>query len=151
MTYDYEDIYGRFYRLVDDQSFFKLDEDYVYDLMRGWLHDAVANPIIRKIFSEISLDDEIMELSFTLSNSVDEFSDKEFVGSVFAQYMVIKWLTPKVESTINTAFILGGKEEKKIQSNYKTTIDRLDSLELKLRKFIRDYGYENNSYLSGGE
>ena len=51
MTYDYEDIYGRFYRLVDDPSFFKLDEDYVYDLMRGWLHDAVANPIIRKIFS----------------------------------------------------------------------------------------------------
>lgn len=151
MTYDYEDIYDRFYRLVDDPSFFKLDEDYVYDLMRGWLHDAVANPIIRKIFSEISLDDEIMELSFTLSNSVDEFSDKEFVGSVFAQYMVIKWLTPKVESTINTDFILGGKEEKKIQSNYKTTIDRLDSLELKLRKFIRDYGYENNSYLSGGE
>lgn len=150
MTYDYEDIYGRFYRLVDDPSFFKLDEDYVYDLMRGWLHDAVANPIIRKIFSEISLDDEIMELSFTLSNSVDEFSDKEFVGSVFAQYMVIKWLTPKVESTINTAFILGEKT-KKIQSNYKTTIDRLDSLELKLRKFIRDYGYENNSYLSGGE
>ena len=150
MTYDYEDIYGRFYRLVDDPSFFKLDEDYVYDLMRGWLHDAVANPIIRKIFSEISLDDEIMVLSFTLSNSVDEFSDKEFVGSVFAQYMVIKWLTPKVESTINTAFILGEKA-KKIQSNYKTTIDRLDSLELKLRKFIRDYGYENNSYLSGGE
>ena len=134
MTYDYTDIYSRFYRLVDDPSFFKLDESYAYELMCGWLHDAIANPTIRKIFSKISLDDEIMKLSFSLTTSIDEESDKEFI-----------------ESTLNTAFILGGKEEKKIQSNYKTTIDRLDSLELKLRKFIRDYGYENNSYLSGGE
>ena len=151
MTYDYEDIYSRFYQLIDDPSFFKLDESYAYEKMCGWLHSAIANPIIRKIFSEVSLDDEIMKLTFALTTSIDESSDKEFVASVFAQYMVIKWLSPQVESTLNTGFIIGGKEEKKIQSNYKTTIDRLDSLELKLRKFIRDYGYENNSYLSGGE
>lgn len=151
MTYDYEDIYSRFYQLIDDPSFFKLDETYAYEKMCGWLHSAIANPIIRKIFSKVSLDDEIMKLTFVLTTSIDESSDKEFVASVFAQYMVIKWLSPQVESALNTGFIIGGKEEKKIQSNYKTTIDRLDSLELKLRKFIRDYGYENNSYLSGGE
>ena len=43
------------------------------------------------------------------------------------------------------------KEEKNIQSNYKTNIERLESLERNLRKFIRDDGYINNSYISGGE
>lgn len=150
MTDDYKNIYERFYRLVDDASFFQLEESYAYELMSGWLHDAIGTLKIRKIFSEISLDDELMELTFTLSTSIDEQSDKDFVEKILSQFMVIQWLKPKVESVLNTAFILGGKEEKKIQSNYKTTIDRLDSLEVKLKKDIRDYGYEYNSYLSGG-
>ena len=65
--------------------------------------------------------------------------------------MVIGWLKPQIENVINTARIIGGKEEKSIQANYKTNIERIDSLERKVRKFIRDYGYENNTYISGGE
>lgn len=65
--------------------------------------------------------------------------------------MVIGWLKPQVDNAINTARIIGGKEEKNIQSNYKTNIERLESLERNLRKFIRDDGYINNSYISGGE
>lgn len=151
MTCDYEKIYSRFYRLVNDPKFFDLEESYAYELMCGWLHDAISDPYIRKIFSSITLDDEIMLIDFSLSTSIDEFSDEEFVISVFAQYMVIQWMKPKIESVLNTAFVLGGKEEKKIQANYKNNIERLDSLEIKLKKYIRDYGYEYNSYLSGGE
>ena len=148
MTYDY--IYKKFYRLVGDPDFFKLKESFAYDLMNGWLHDAIGDPKIRKVFSEISLDDELMELSFTLDTSVDELSDNDFVQNVFAQYMVIQWLKPKIDNVLNSAFIIGGKEEKKIQANYKNNIERLESLEVGLKKYIRDYGYENNSYLSGG-
>lgn len=148
MTYDC--IYKKFYRLVGDPEFFKLKESFAYDLMNGWLHDAVGHPKIRKIFSEISLDDELMELTFTLDTSVDEISDNDFVQNVLAQYMVIQWLKPKIDNALNNAFIIGGKEEKKIQSNYKNNIERLESLEIGLMKYIRDYGYENNSYLSGG-
>lgn len=151
MTCDYEKIYSRFYRLVNDPNFFDLEESYAYELMCGWLHDAISDPYIRKIFSSITLDDEIMLIDFSLSTSIDEFSDEEFVISVFAQYMVIQWMKPQIESVLNTAFVLGGKEEKKIQANYKNNIERLDSLEIKLKKYIRDYGYEYNSYLSGGE
>lgn len=151
MTCDYEEIYSRFYRLMTDSSFYKQDEDFAYNLMSGWIHDAISIPYIRKIFSSITLDDEMEELTFELENSIDEDSDKEFVLSVFAQQMVIQWQKPQIDNVINLANIIGGKEEKKIQSNYKSNIERLDSLEINLKKYIRDYGYEYNSYLSGGE
>ena len=45
--------------------------------------------------------------------------------------------------------MIGGKEEKKILDNHKDMIDRLESLENKLNKIIRDYGYLHNSYIGG--
>ena len=47
--------------------------------------------------------------------------------------------------------MIGTDKEKKIRDNYKQNIDRINSLETKLRKYIRDYGYIYNDYLSGGE
>lgn len=147
MTYD--EIFSRFYQLIDDPSFFKLPQDYAYDSMKSWLHEAVAEPYIRKIFSSIQLDDEVMVCTYTLNTSIDEASDKDFVVSVFAKSMVIQWMKPKVESQKNILNMIGGKEEKALRLPYKQNIERLNSLELKLRKFIRDYGYEYNSYLGG--
>lgn len=119
--------------------------------MRSWLHDAASKPYIRKKFSQLKLDDRLLELTYSLNNPSDQESDDDFVINIFAQYMVIGWLKPQVDNAINTARIIGSKEEKNIQSNYKTNIERLESLERNLRKFIRDDGYINNSYISGGE
>lgn len=149
MTYDR--IFSRFYNLMDDPSFYKLPQDFAYDKMRSWLHDAAATPYIRKKFSQLKLNDVILELTYSLTDSIDTNSDDDFVISIFAQYMVIAWMRPQVDNAINLARIIGSKEEKNIQANYKSNIERIDSLERKLRKFIRDYGYENNSYISGGE
>ena len=149
MTYDV--IFSRFYNLMDDSNFYKLPQDFAYNRMCSWLHDAASTPYIRKKFSQLILDDEILELTYTLIDSIDTNSDDDFVINIFAQYMVIGWLKPQIDNVINTARIIGGKEEKSIQANYKTNIERIDSLERKLRKFIRDYGYENNTYISGGE
>lgn len=149
MTYDV--IFSRFYNLMDDPNFYKLPQDFAYNRMCSWLHDAASTPYIRKKFSQLILDDEILELTYTLIDSIDTNSDDNFVINIFAQYMVIGWLKPQIDNVINTARIIGGKEEKSIQANYKTNIERIDSLERKLRKFIRDYGYENNNYISGGE
>ena len=55
-------------------------------------------------------------------------------------------MRPKVDTAINLATVIGGKDEKKILSNYQANIDRLDSLETKLKKYIRDYGYVNGTY-----
>lgn len=149
MTYD--EIFNRFYNLMDDPNFYKLPQDFAYDRMRSWLHDAASKPYIKKKFSQLKLDDRLLELTYSLNNPLDQESDDDFVINIFAQYMVIGWLKPQVDNAINTARIIGSKEEKNIQSNYKTNIERLESLERNLRKFIRDDGYINNSYISGGE
>lgn len=148
MTYD--EIFSAFYPLITDNDFFKLPEDYATELMTGWLHSAIATPYIRKLFKTITMDDEVMECEYELKNSVDEDSDNDFVISVFSQFMVIQWYRPKVDSQKNIARMIGGKEEKNLQSNYKPNMERLNRLELNLRKYIRDHGTEYNSYLYGG-
>lgn len=140
----YEEIYSRSYMKKYDPKFYE-NKDFAYETMKEWLHEIVSLPYVRNVFSSIYLDDEIEELTFTLVNPVDETSDNEFVKKLFSDGFVICWMRPQVDSMLNLAFVIGGKDEKKIQSNYKITIDRLDSLEKKLKKFVRDYGYQNGT------
>ena len=141
----YEEIYSRSYMKRYDPSFFD-NKEFAYETMKEWLHEIVAFPWVRKIFSSITLDDVLEELNFELVNSVDEQSDNDFEIKLFTDGFVIWWMRPRVETAINLATVIGGKDEKKLLSNYQANIDRLNSLELKLKKYIRDYGYINGSY-----
>ena len=141
----YEEIYSRSYMKRYDPSFFD-NKEFAYETMKEWLHEIVAFPWVRKIFSSITLDDVLEELTFELVNSVDEQSDNDFVIKLFTDGFVICWMRPRVETAINLATVIGGKDEKKLLSNYQANIDRFNSLELKLKKYIRDYGYINGSY-----
>lgn len=141
----YEEIYSRSYMKKYDPSFYE-NKEFAYDTMKEWLHEIVAFPYVRKIFASIVLDDVLEELTFELVNSVDEESDNNFVIKLFTDGFVICWMRPKVDTAINLATVIGGKDEKKILSNYQANIDRLDSLEIKLKKYIRDYGYVNGTY-----
>ena len=135
----YEEIYSRSYMKRYDPSFYE-NKEFAYETMKEWLHEIVAFPWVRKIFSSITLDDVLEELTFELVNSVDEQSDNDFVIKFFTDGFVICWMRPRVETAINLATVIGGKDEKKLLSNYQANIDRLNSLELKLKKYIRDYG-----------
>lgn len=139
----YEEIYSRSYMKKYDPKFYE-NQEFAYETMKEWMHEIVALPYVRSKFSTITLDDEIEELTFTLIKSVDDESDNEFVKKLFSDGFVICWLKPQIDSVLNTAFVIGGKDEKKIQSNYKNNIERLDSLEIKHKKFVRDYGYFNS-------
>lgn len=141
----YEEIYSRSYMKRYDPSFYE-DKQFAYDTMKEWLHEIVAFPYVRKIFASIVLDDVIEELNYELINSIDKESDDDFVIKLFTDGFVICWMRPKVETAINLATVIGGKDEKKILSNYQANIDRLNSLEIKLKKYIRDYGYINGTY-----
>ena len=141
----YEEIYSRSYMKRYDPGFYE-DKEFAYDTMKEWLHEIVAFPWVRKIFSSIILDDVLEELTFELVNSVDEQSDNDFVIKLFTDGFVICWMRPKIDTAINLATVIGGKDEKKLISNYQANIDRLNSLELKLKKYIRDYGYINGTY-----
>ena len=141
----YEEIYSRSYMKRYDPSFYE-DKQFAYDTMKEWLHEIVAFPYVRKIFASIVLDDVIEELNYELINSIDKESDDDFVIKLFTDGFVICWMRPRVDTAINLATVIGGKDEKKILSNYQANIDRLNSLEIKLRKYIRDYGYINGTY-----
>ena len=144
----YEEIYSQFYSKETDPTFFKkYSKDEAYELMRTWLHSIVATPYVRKCFSTITLDDELLELTFELKNSIDEDSDNFFVKDILAQGMVICWMQQQIDKTVSLATVIGGKEEKTILNNYKNNIARLEELKVYLRKVIRDYGYFNNDYI----
>lgn len=144
----YEEIYSQFFSKETDPTFFtKYSKDEAYDLMKEWLHSLVGIPYIKKCFSTITLDDELLELTFQLVNPVDEESDNYFVKDILSQGLVICWMQQKVDNIVNLSVVIGGKDEKTILNNYKANMTRLEEMKVQLRKTIRDYSYINNSYI----
>ena len=144
----YEEIYSQFYSKIEDPTFFKkYSRDEAYDLMRSWLHSVVALPYLKKRFSSIVLDDEILNLTFELENPVDEDSDNYFVKDILAQGMVICWMQQKIDKAASLAIVVGTKEERTLLNDKKNNMARLNELKVQFRKIIRDYGYINNDYI----
>ena len=147
MTLSYSTLFSRVLNKINDQKELSLDENDLLEIYTERLHSVVGKPRVRRLFSSISLDDEIQEMTFTLNNSVDEESDKDFVLEILSLGMAIEWLQPQVDSIIHTSVMIGGKEEKKLLDNHKNMIERLDSMKKEQNKMIRDYGYMYNSYI----
>ena len=144
----YSTLFSRVLNKINDQKELSLDENDLLEIYTERLHSVVGKPRVRRLFSSLSLDDEIQEMTFTLNNSVDEESDKDFVLEILSLGMAIEWLQPQIDSIIHTSVMIGGKEEKKLLDNHKNMIDRLDSMKIELNKRIRDYGYMYNSYIN---
>ena len=144
----YSTLFSRVLNKINDPKELSLDENDLLEIYTERLHSVVGKPRVRRLFSSISLDDEIQEMTFTLNNSVDEESDKDFVLEILSLGMTIEWLQPQVDSIMHTSVMIGGKEEKKLLDNHKNMIDRLDSMKTELNKRIRDYGYIYNSYIN---
>ena len=143
----YSTLFSRVLNKINDPKELSLDESDLLEIYTERLHSVVGKPRVRRLFSSLSLDDEIQEMTFTLNNSVDEESDKDFVLEILSLGMAIEWLQPQVDSVIHTSVMIGGKEEKKLLDNHKNMIDRLDSMKKEQNKMIRDYGYIYNSYI----
>ena len=108
---DYNVIYSRFYTKVGAYDFLDLSDTQVNDFLCNWLHSSVSKPYIRELFSTLSLDDDIMRLTYEMTYPFEE-GDDEFVIEVLAQGVAIEWMTPKVRSALNTMQVFGSKEEK---------------------------------------
>ena len=147
MTLSYSTLFSRVLNKINDPKELSLDENDLLEIYTERLHSVVGKPRVRRLFSSLSLDDEIQEMTFTLNNSVDEESDKDFVLEILSLGMAIEWLQPQVDSVIHTSVMIGGKEEKKVLDNHKNMIDRLDSMKKEQNKMIRDFGYMYNSYI----
>ena len=139
MTLSYSTLFSRVLNKINDPKELSLDENDLLEIYTERLHSVVGKPRVRRLFSSLSLDDEIQEMTFTLNNSVDEESDKDFVLEILSLGMAIEWLQPQVDSVIHTSVMIGGKEEKRVLDNHKNMIDRLDSMKKEQNKMIRDY------------
>lgn len=145
----YSTLFSRVLNKINDPKELSLNHNDLLEIYTERLHSVVGKPRVRRLFSALTLDDEIQKMSFTLNNSVDEESDNDFVLEVLSLGMAIEWLQPQVDSVIHTSVMIGGKEEKKLIDNHKNMIDRLDSMKKEQNKMIRDYGYMYNSYING--
>ena len=143
----YSTLFSRVLNKINDPKELSLDENDLLEIYTERLHSVVGKPRVRRLFSSLTLDDEIQEMTFALNNSVDEESDKDFVLEILSLGMAIEWLQPQVDSVIHTSVMIGGKEEKRVLDNHKNMIERLDSMKKEQNKMIRDYGYMYNSYI----
>ena len=148
MTLPYETIFSRTRGRINDPKELSLEEKDLLEIYTERLNTVIANPRVRRLFSSLTLDDEIQQLDFTLNNSVDETADMNFVVGILVLGMTIEWLQPQVDSIMHTSVMIGGTEEKKLLDNNKNMIDRLDSMKTELNKRLRDYGYMYNSYIN---
>lgn len=146
----YEDIYKRALTMINDLELATYTEEDFYSVLCEWLHTTSSFPLLRKKFSTYSFDDEIMNINFTLTNSVDDFYDSEFVNTILAKGIIINYFPSKLENTKNLATMIGGKEEKKLIDNYSKNMERLTQLkrewELELSRhtyYFGEYGGSN--------
>lgn len=147
----YDEITSSLYSKIEAYDFLDLGTDELHDFLVAWLHTAVSKPYVRKLFSSITLNDEIMVMKYDMKYEVDEETDREFVIEILALGMGIQWLTPKINSTVNINQMFGSKEEKYYsQSSHLTELRSLRKDWVKeQRSMIRDRGYNWNSYLDG--
>lgn len=150
MTSNYQDIYSRFLLKVKDYEFFKLNEADANEHMRSWLTSSLSKPNIYRIFSTISTDDEIAEFTYTLTDSVDDNLDKNFVEELLSYQLVCEWLTPMVNTTTLLNQMVTNSKEQKFYSQKEHLSEMRNLLadsENKVRSMLRDKGFIYNSYL----
>lgn len=145
----YNDIYSKFYARVNDYKLATMPEDQWNEVAYSWLHSVVSKSNVRRLFSSLSLDDEIQTMTFALDVSVDDESDEEFVKEVFSLGMIEAWVEPQLYNPLNTRQMFGSNQEKFYsQSAHSSELRNLYSdAEAKLGRIISDRNATWNAYL----
>ncbi len=147
----YENVFNQFLGEITDHNLPQLSDSDADELMVGWLHKAVAEPLIRKIFSSFSIDDGVQRISYEMKDVVDEQSDELFVTELLAKQMAYNWSNERVKSDVNTNQFFSGKEVKSFsQANHMEALRnlKLDAMN-DVRRMIGDRSIGTNSYLGG--
>lgn len=150
---EYQQVYSRFYTKAETYDFVygQMDTATIEKFLCSYLHSSVAYPLVHKLFSTVSLDDDAQTMTFLMQYVIDDNSDIEFVEDVLADEMVIQWLKPKVTS-LNTIVQHFSTSEAKFysQSQHLEQLKSLYSaLNDQVRTLISDRGGQNNAYLDG--
>ena len=146
----YEKVFSRVRGQINDPKELSLDDEDLLEIYIERLHSAVGNVRLRNLFSKLTLNDQTEEIDWALENTLTGSNaeiEEDFVIELLSLSMVIGWLKPQVESVVYVGMAIGGKEEKMLNNMHKTNVERLNYLEIKLSKMIRDHGYLYNEYL----
>lgn len=148
---NYEDVFNQFLGEVTDHDLLSLNDSDASELMTGWLHKSVAEPLIRKMFSSFSIDDDIQEISYEMNYATDEQSDELFVKEVLAKQMAYVWANTQLMSDVNSKQMFGGKETRYFsQSAHIVALQSMKTEAMNdVRRMIGDYSISNNGYLGG--
>ena len=148
----YDRIFEHFFGLIEDNRLINISKDDRTEILTELLHKSLYASYIRHLFSFVSADDPVQTLSFEMKNSQNEETDSNFVMIALAKWMKYEWLSPQLNSVVNTAQFFGGKEQKFYsQANHITELRQMTELAKKeARDFVRDRGYILNTYLSKG-
>lgn len=112
MTSDFSDIRSRFYLRVEDYKITGLDEEIVNEMLSGYIRSVISQPFVRRLFSSINMDTDVGEIEYEMRESWDDGSDQDFVEELIARGMVCEWLSPQVNSMLNTRQFFSNSEQK---------------------------------------
>lgn len=148
----YDDIFSSFLGDVTDYNIVNLSITDATELLQEYLHKALSETYVRRLFSSVELIDDVQTMMFELRRVRDEITDKEFVTHMLGKWMTYEWIHNQVRSVLNTAQFFGGAEQKYYaQSNHLSQLKELqEQIYSEARNYIRDAGYISNSYLDGG-
>lgn len=147
MATPYEDVFKRFKKRIEDKDLPNFDEDDQIEMLTDWLDTAIGYIELDglKIQNDLSnRDNDLQEFNADLSNSEKE---------IIAMYMVVAWYEPKINSLETTLMFIGSKDEKWTAQKDQLAMqkEKRDYWRLEARKYFRNYGYKNNSYISNEE
>ena len=108
----YDRIFSHFLGLVEDNKFWTMSEDDTTEILTELLHKAVYSSYVYHLFSSVSTEDPVQLLTFEMNHSVNEEADLQFVIIALAKWMKYEWLSPQLNSVVNTAQMFAGKEQK---------------------------------------
>ncbi len=150
LSIDYQAIFSRFFTQVEGNEFAQIDKNYITEMLNSWLHSATSQINVRKMFSTLSLDDEIQVVDFEMKHSIDDESDKDFVIEVLGMGLGIRWLKPKILTPSNVRQMIGSKEEKwySQQSHMAELRNLYDTFQKEQQKTISDRNTYYNSYIA---
>lgn len=145
MTYD--TIFTRFLIHCPSKQLLNNAGTTANEIMNEYLEDSLALPYINKIFKSYQTDETLTTFTYVLKNPRDAISDDKFILKVLSEAMVIVWYDAKIDTDINSAIGIGGKEEKVLQNQYKEIKARQATIEKRVRKYITEYVYNTNTYI----
>ena len=152
MTSSYDSIYSKFLNLLTDHKLLSLSRDSAYQIMGEILDVIKGIPKINRLFTDIIFDDEIMQVSYTLRDSLDNRYDKNFAENVFANAMVFVWYEKLTNTDTTIRQYFGDKETKFYsQSAHADSVNNLLNQARKYldRDFIRNHGW--NAWAINGD